>query len=244
MLIDEYLLGQAFDNYQLSVTKKVFNQFEIYHESFGLNNVLIFSKQKQINPIYILSACFRYHIFLNRKRVKVPYLLAENLTTDFVKKAYQATNRYDQKRFKTMLDSGHTYLSLDSFLLKALRMIGLSDEINLTYYQQLNTNMLDQYQHEPYVDLTQERLHRMLLKQHCNLYQAQALQEGLVSFNPLLILLNGEIQQLIQKLIKLNYYQTYYYGLQNQSYQRNVEENQYLYRAHLYLKKQGIVIND
>lgn len=225
------------------MTKQTFNQFENYQDNFGLENVLTFSQQKQLNPIYVLSACFRYHIYLNRKRVKVPYLLAENLTTNFVKKAYQATNKYDQKRFKTMVDYGHTYLSLDSFLLKALRMIGLSNEINLAYYQQLNKEMLEQYQHEPYVNLTQERLHIALLKQHCNLYQGQALQEGLVSFNPILILLNLEIQELIQKLIQLGYYQTYYYGLQNQHYFRNEKENQYLYRAYLHLKEQGIVIN-
>lgn len=243
MLIDGYIIGQAFDNYQLIMTKQAFNQFENYQANFGLENILLFSKEKQVNPIYVLSACFRYHIFNNRKRVKVPYLLAETLTKDFVQRAYSATAHYDQKRFRTMIDNGHTYLSLDSFLLKALRMIGLSSEINLAYYQELNDNLLKQYQQEPYTSATQEKLHQLLLHSHCDLYQAQALQEGLVSFNPILILLNDHIQQLIQKTIKLNYYQTYYYGLQNQHYVCNSLENQYLYRTHVYLKKQGIVIN-
>lgn len=247
MNVELYLLGQAFDNYQYELKHKTYNLFaQKQADKSYLINVWTISRQYHLNALYVLSACFKRHLFLNRKKVYLPYLLDSQLTMDYIKKALEGNLSYDKKRFRQYANEYKTYLNLDSIYLKAVKTVF---EIGLTNAQQeaqqQYQNLVDDYLHEPYSSQQLELLRQAFLSRAKDMTTAILLLNGANCISPLVMLFTP-LAEVFEQYFNDDSYIYVYSGISNvvldELEVNNSQEQQFLMRSHYYLKQKGMLV--
>lgn len=242
-----YLLGQAFDNYQYEIQHKAYNLFAPKQaDKSYLRNVWAISQQYHLNPLYVLSVCFERHLFLNRKKAHVPYLLDSQLTPNYIRKALESKLAYDRKRFKQYRGEYKTYLSLDSIYLKAVKTVfefGIIEAQKEAQWQY--QNLVDDYLHEPYGNPQLEQLRQVFLRNANDMNTVILLLNGASCISPLVMLFTP-LAEVFEEYFKDEEYEYFYAGISNvalgQATISTSKEQQFLIRSYYYLKQKGMLV--
>lgn len=190
-----HVLGVAFNDLQLQVHNKPYKAFKSKRDTIYLDNVLSTAEALNLNPITILDYLFSNFSYANRKRKHLPFMPVSYLTLEHCCAVPANIKRY--QRYHASLP-----IPLSSLTLKATwvyfgtykHKVNLEDE----YHQVIN-----HYQTTPYLNPQDEELHQLLLRKFKPLY-GYALQEHLISLNPLFFFTVKECKEFLKYFLLLS----------------------------------------
>lgn len=226
--LDLYLLERAFDNLQYLITGNPCNLLE-QKSSRDLTKFYQNCLDQQINPIWAMANTFDRHVFLNRKRVKIPVMLPAMLNQINMKRAVNSATKYQTYK--------HNQEVQHNPWLKTILLIGLKTYFNIPYQtlvkdtKEQMDKLVNDFKTYPYFDPRLERLrkHCLEVNQGAYLWHTIFLIEGATSIFTPALLLGSEPTKSLFKLTPREY-PTFMQGLANPS------EKQYDYYNLHYLK--------
>lgn len=236
------LLGQAYDcfNYVLVENKEtIFNYFtkpskidyqimsDFYDLSFKLKE----------NPVWLMSNVFDYYLYLNRKRKHIPFMPLGSFNQKMILKAYDSKDRYRKLANKEL------YVTLDNLYLKALNML-FKVPIKTLYGEErtyLKERVFD-YRNTPYINVSMEKVRRLLLKHSDKTWDNMLLLDGVEYFEPVIFLICKDPHEALRRHLGITEYSYYYYGINNETEFRDPNELKYLFNAYHYLNQRGLII--
>lgn len=243
-----YLLGQVFDsiqfNYQHNYGQdKVIDTFDGQYNKgmlYSLQLIIKYSHEYQVDPVWLLIACFERYRFLNRKRKYLPIMRIGQLNPEHIQMSYQSLIKYSDKANHGVNILYYPYLN---FFLRAVKEF-ISRKGSLDGLKEFIQKKENSYYHQPYYfDADLEKLRKDLINLSYQTWDCMLLLDGAVSYDPIIFI---QCYRPFTALInhsnprQVNYY---YYGVKNaDKHAISPHELCYYERAYIFLSKEGYTI--
>lgn len=243
-----YLLGQAFDSIQFNYqhnygSDKVIDTFDGQYNKGMLHSLQLivkYSHEYQVDPVWLLVACFERYRFLNRKRKYLPIMRIGQLNPEHIQMSYQSLIKYSDKANDGINILYYPYLN---FFLRAVKEF-TNRKGSLDGLQEFIQKKEDSYLTQPYYfDKDLEKLRKDFISMKYLTWDYMLLLDGAVSYDPIIFIQCYKPALALMRHSNPKEINYYYYGIKHaQKHGISPHELLYYERSYDYLSKRGYVI--